>query len=100
MAITPQDIEQLTFSPSKHGYSTEEVDTFLDQIAGEVDAMLKKIADLKARLNNSEQQLASSQAQVRVSWRSMRCFLMILAHNLAMVRLPPGGIAAPSLSLL
>lgn len=64
MAITPQDIEQLTFSPSKHGYSTEEVDTFLDQIAGEVDAMLKKIADLKTRLNNSEQQLASAQAQV------------------------------------
>ena len=64
MAITPQDIEQLTFSPSKHGYDTEEVDTFLDQISGEVDAMLKKIADLKNRLNNSEQQLAAAQAQV------------------------------------
>lgn len=64
MAITPQDIEQLTFSPSKHGYDTEEVDAFLDQVASEVDAMLKKIADLKSRLNNSEQQLAASQAQV------------------------------------
>ena len=64
MAITPADIEQLTFSPSKHGYSTEEVDAFLDQIAAEVDAMLNKIADLKGRLNSSEQQLAASQAQV------------------------------------
>ncbi len=64
MAITPQDIEQLTFSPSKHGYDTEEVDAFLDQVSSEVDAMLKKIADLKGRLNNSEQQLSAAQAQV------------------------------------
>lgn len=64
MAITPADIEQLTFSPSKHGYNTEEVDAFLDQISGEVDAMLNKIADLKGRLNSSEQQLAAAQAQV------------------------------------
>lgn len=64
MAITPADIEQLTFSPSKHGYDTEEVDSFLEQLSGELDAMLQKMADLKSRLNNSEQQLAASQAQV------------------------------------
>lgn len=64
MAITPADIENLTFSPSKHGYDTEEVDNFLEQLSGEVDSMLQKIADLKGRLNNSESQLQSSQAQV------------------------------------
>jgi cell division initiation protein len=67
MAITPADIEQMTFSQSKKhedGYNTEEVDAFLDQLAGEVDAMLQKIADLKGRLNTSEQQLAAAQAQV------------------------------------
>jgi len=64
MAITPQDIEQLTFSPSKHGYDTEEVDNFLDQCAAEVDAMLSKIADLKSRLNSTEQELSTSQARV------------------------------------
>ena len=64
MAITPQDIEEQTFSPSKHGYDTEEVDNFLEQLSGEVDAMIKKIADLKGRLNTTEQQLAASQAQV------------------------------------
>lgn len=64
MAITPADIEQQTFSPSKHGYDTEEVDAFLEQISSEVDAMLQKIADLKGRLNNTESQLAASQAQV------------------------------------
>ena len=64
MAITPQDIEQLTFSPSKKGYDTEEVDAFLDRLSGEVDAMLQKIADLKGRLNTSEQQLSASQEEV------------------------------------
>ena len=64
MAITPADIEQQTFSPSKHGYDTEEVDAFLEQISSEADAMLQKIADLKGRLNNTEQQLAAANAQI------------------------------------
>ena len=64
MAITPADIEQQTFSPSKHGYDNEEVDAFLEQISSEVDAMLQKIADLKGRLNNTEQQLAAANAQI------------------------------------
>ena len=49
MAITPADIEQLAFTPSKHGYDTKEVDAFLEELAVEVDAMLQKIADLKGR---------------------------------------------------
>ena len=65
MAITPADIEQKTFSEAKkNGYNTEEVDEFLDQLSAEVDAMLKKIKDLKDRLTASEQQAAASQAQV------------------------------------
>ena len=64
MAITPADIEQLTFSPSKHGYDTEEVDNFLEQLTVEIDSMLQKIADLKGRLNASESQVQSSKAQV------------------------------------
>ena len=65
MAITPADIEQKTFSEAKkHGYDTDEVDAFLDQLSAEVDAMLKKIKDLKDRLTASEQQNAAAQAQI------------------------------------
>lgn len=67
MAITPADIENMTFSQAgKHeeGYKTDEVDVFLDQLASEVDAMLQKIADLKGRLTKSEQQVAAAQAQI------------------------------------
>ena len=64
MAITPQDIEQQTFSPSKHGYDTEQVDSFLETVSTEVDAMLQKIADLKSRLTASEQELAATRAEL------------------------------------
>ena len=65
MAITPADIEQKTFSEAKkNGYNTDEVDEFLDQLSAEVDAMLKKIKDLKDRLTASEQQVAADQAQI------------------------------------
>lgn len=64
MAITPADIEQLTFSASKQGYDTEEVDAFLEELAVEVDAMLQKIADLKSRLTASDQALEAARAQV------------------------------------
>ena len=55
MAITPADIESMTFSEAKkHGYSTEEVDAFLDQVSTEVDAMLKKIAgDIPVAIGHS-----------------------------------------------
>lgn len=84
MAITPADIEQLTFSPSKHGYDTGEVDNFLEQLSGELDAMLQKIADLKGRLNKSEQALSESEAKV--------------AQLEAQVSKAPAAAAAPSTS--
>ncbi len=64
MAITPQDIEKLAFTPSKHGYETEEVDAFLEQLSGELDAMLQKIADLKSRLTASNKELEAANTRV------------------------------------
>lgn len=64
MSITPADIQQMRFSEAKRGYNPGEVDQFLETLAAEVDAMLRKIADLKGRLNNAEQQLARAQSQI------------------------------------
>lgn len=64
MSITPADIQQQRFSEAKRGYNPGEVDVFLETLAAEVDAMLRKIADLKGRLNNAEKQLAGAQAQL------------------------------------
>lgn len=64
MAITPQDIEKLAFTPSKHGYETEEVDAFLEDLSGELDAMLKKIADLKSRLTASNKELEAAHKHI------------------------------------
>ena len=64
MAITPQDIEQQTFSPSKQGYDTEEVDNFLESICEGINEYLEKIADLKTRLTASDEALAAAQAQI------------------------------------
>lgn len=66
MAITPTDIEQLTFSEANPGpgYAPQEVDAFLNRLCEEVDAMLQKIADLKGRLTQTEQQLAQAQSDL------------------------------------
>lgn len=64
MPITPADIEALTFSEAKRGYDPKEVDAFLEELSGEVDAMLKKIADLKARLTASDEALEEARKEV------------------------------------
>lgn len=54
MPITPADIQQKTFSEAKRGYQPAEVDVFLEEISKDIDAMLRKIADLKTRLTAAE----------------------------------------------
>ena len=54
MPITPADIQQKTFSEAKRGYQPGEVDVFLEEISKDIDAMLRKIADLKTRLTTAE----------------------------------------------
>ena len=63
MAITPADIQNQRFSEAKRGYDPDEVDVFLEHLSTEVDAMLKKIVDLKNRLTATEQKLAEAKAK-------------------------------------
>jgi len=54
MRITPIDIQEKQFHISLRGYNPEEVDTFLDAIAGELETLHKKNNDLERRLNEVE----------------------------------------------
>ncbi len=54
MRITPIDIQEKQFHISLRGYNPEEVDTFLDVIAGELETLHKKNNDLERRLNEVE----------------------------------------------
>lgn len=58
MAITSADIQQASFSIDRKGYNVDEVDVFLERIAGEVDGMNRQIADLQSDLDESRDQLA------------------------------------------
>lgn len=54
MPITPADIQQKTFPEARRGYEPTKVDEFLEEISTDIDAMLRKIADLKTRLTAAE----------------------------------------------
>lgn len=65
MPITPAEIQQKTFSEAKRrGYEPGEVDEFLEQISRDIDAMLRKIADLKNRLTAAEAKNSELQGEM------------------------------------
>ena len=65
MTITPAEIQQKTFSEAKRrGYEPSEVDEFLEQISRDIDAMLRKIADLKNRLTAAEAKNGELQGEI------------------------------------
>ncbi len=64
MPITPADIQQKTFSEAKRGYQPAEVDEFLEEVGRDIDAMLRKIADLKNRLTAAESKNAELSGEI------------------------------------
>ena len=50
MALTAEDIQNVSFSIDRKGYDVDEVDVFLERVADEVDAMNKLIEDLEDKL--------------------------------------------------
>lgn len=64
MRITPLDIRRREFKRALRGYSDEEVDTFLDEVADELELITQENAELKERLERAEEQIATY-AQLR-----------------------------------
>ena len=55
--ITPNDIDNLQFKKTPLGYSTEEVDDFLDKLVVDYEKVFKDNVKLNARVNVLEEQI-------------------------------------------
>ena len=65
MAITAEDIHNVSFSIDRKGYDVDEVDVFLEHVADEIDIMNQRIDALVAELDSKEEALAKAQAQAQ-----------------------------------
>jgi cell division initiation protein len=64
MKVTPLDIRRKEFKRSVRGYSDEEVDLFLDEVADEFERVFQENVELQDRVRRQEEQLAGN-AQMR-----------------------------------
>jgi cell division initiation protein len=62
MKLTPLDIHHKEFRHSLRGYSEEEVDAFLDEVADEFERLFKENIDLNERLEASAERLRGYQS--------------------------------------
>ena len=58
MKITPLDIRRKEFKRSMRGYSDEEVDVFLDEVADEFERLYQENGEMSERLASLEEQIA------------------------------------------
>ncbi len=63
MKLTPLDIHHKEFRHSLRGYSEEEVDGFLDEVADEFERLFKENIDLSEKLDIAREQVRAFEAQ-------------------------------------
>jgi len=63
MKLTPLDIHHKEFRHSLRGYSEEEVDGFLDEVADEFERLFKENIDLSEKLEVAREQVRAFEAQ-------------------------------------
>lgn len=63
MKLTPLDIHHKEFRHSLRGYSEEEVDAFLDEVADEFERLFKENIDLSEKLDSARDQVRGFEAQ-------------------------------------
>lgn len=70
MPLTPADVHNVAFSKppiGKRGYNEDEVDAFLDLVENELARLVEENADLRQRVSELDQELASARAGGGVS---------------------------------
>ena len=58
MPLTPQDINRREFKKVMRGYSTEEVDDFLDQVTKDYESALRDLTSSREQVTTLEDKLA------------------------------------------
>ncbi len=64
MPLTPADVHNVAFSKppiGKRGYNEDEVDAFLDLVENELTRLIEENADLRQRVTEMDQELATAQ---------------------------------------
>jgi DivIVA domain-containing protein len=70
MPLTPADVHNVAFSKppiGKRGYNEDEVDAFLDLVEGELTRLIEENSDLRQRVAELEQELASARSGTGMS---------------------------------
>ncbi|WP_156426600.1 DivIVA domain-containing protein, partial [Mycobacterium sp. IS-3022] len=65
MPLTPADVHNVAFSKppiGKRGYNEDEVDAFLDLVENELTRLIEENADLRQRVAELDQELASARS--------------------------------------
>src|SRR4029077_9831476 len=65
MPLTPADVHNVAFSKppiGKRGYNEDEVDAFLDLVENELTRLIEEHADLRQRVAELDQEVATAQA--------------------------------------
>lgn len=64
MALTANDVNNVSFSVDRKGYNVDEVDVFLEQVAASIDELMGQIEALNGQLRTAEENVASAPASV------------------------------------
>lgn len=62
MRITPVDIHQKKFKRALRGYSEEDVDSFLDEVAGEMERLIQENIDLNEKVERLQKKVEQFQS--------------------------------------
>ena len=65
MSITATEIQNVRFGEARRGYNPDEVDEFLERVAGDVDTMNRALAEAAARLGDAEERASIAEERLQ-----------------------------------
>src|SRR3984893_9192489 len=97
MQLTPADVHNVAFSKppiGKRGYNEDEVDAFLDLVENELTRLIEENSDLRQRVNELDQELASAKAGGGVSAQATQAIPLYEPDHAALQ--PPQPASQPA----